>query len=1094
MTSLGANASYVFQKLYFDDGEHTPDDVFTRVVNAIVKARPDLEPMKEDMIAVQREHKLRVNTPAMMNLGCNRRQIASACFVGDLQDSMKSIKRFYDDATEVFLAGAGIGANFSDLREREAYLSTGGTSSGPLAFIRHLNSLGGTIKSGGKTRRAAAMVVFDVSHPDILDAISLKLHEDLSNINISINLTEDFIKAVQEDGSWELRGVTDKQVKTKIKARQIMQLIADASWACGDPGVLFLDRVNQTNTVPSLGPIRSSNPCLTGETLIAAADGRGCIPIKQLAEEGRDVPVYCNDSDGKLQIRVMRNPRLTSEKQPILRVNLDSGDYLRVTPNHKFVLSCGGAKEAKDLIEGDSLTTLTKRVAKLNEIHPNLHNAVQPYIWVRTTAEKRFRAEHRLIFQSCNGKLKPGLIVHHKDFNSLNNAPSNLEGMTKPAHDALHSLRMQGDNNPMRRFPEKNPFKNPESQERWRLLNHIGAKRSNETKQKIGEATHKRFKDPAYKLQHGKAVGEGHKRTGGLNGSIKFHERALCRLDECQSKTDLKCFLVGNSVIVRKNCEACGIEFNVSWTRREQSFCTHNCFLQFHNKRQQQRWQKRSANHRVVSIVEDGFEDVYNGTVDEFHNFFIGGFKETNDQQVFVSTQNCGEQFLVKYGSCNLASVNIGAHVKNGDVNWEDLMKTTRLAVRILDGMLDAADYPTPRFKEVALKTRNIGVGIMGLADTLIKLNLPYDTPGARDLTGSIMRAITFTAWTESSDIASEVGPFELWEDSKERLKELWGVLKPTRNAQVTTIAPTGTVSISCECSSGMEPLFAVVYEKKISDTGDIMNFIHPEFERRYSGEKWYTASIINEIKRHFGSIQKVEGIPDKVKRLWRTAHDIHWMDRVLMQAELQKWVTNSISSTINLPHTADTSTIQEIYRTAYDQGLKGVTIYRDGSKTNQPITFGGAAPEARRIQRPKRLFGFTERVKTGQGNMYITINENAGVPFECFVEIGKSGGNKKADAEALGRMASLNLQLGGTPQMVYEQLVGIAGKDIVWSEGRQVLSIYDALAKVLWEQYLNPDRDAPSVFYDECPVCHGRFIHEEGCPKCLDCGFSKCV
>jgi ribonucleoside-diphosphate reductase alpha chain len=709
---LGPNAEYVFKKLYYDESESKPNQVFARVAQAVAKARPDLAPFQERFLKIQVENKMRVNSPSMMNLGCRRKQIASACFVGDLGDSMLSIKKFFNDATEVFLAGSGIGANFADLRERDAPLASGGTSSGPIAFIRHLNSLGGTIKSGGKTRRAAAMVVFDVGHPDVLDVIKLKTLEALPNMNISINCNDAFMKAVQEDELWELRGLKDGKPKTKVAARQILKSIAECSHACGDPGVVFLDRVNRFNTLPSL-PIRSSNPC--------------------------------------------------------------------------------------------------------------------------------------------------------------------------------------------------------------------------------------------------------------------------------------------------------------------------------------------------------------------------------------------GEQFLSPYGSCNLASVNLAAHVNEGQIEWAELEQTLRLTVRMLDGMLDACEYPTPEFKDVAMNTRNIGVGIMGLADTLLALNFPYDSPEGREVAGRLMEFVTRISWDESGVLAEEVKPFPMYEDAKEKLKELWGIEKPVRNSQVTTIAPTGTVSISCECSSGMEPLFAIVFDKKISDTGDIMTFIHPDFQRRYQGEKWYTAELLNSLKRSGGSLQKIPNIPMDVKRLWKTAHDINWIDRLLMQAELQKFVTNSISSTVNLPNTTTLDSIQEIIQTAYEQGLKGVTIYRDGSITTQPVKFGSVVPELRRIKRPKRVYGFTEMIKTGEGNMYVTINEMDGLPIECFIEIGKSGGNKKAHAEVCGRMMSLNWQIGGTVQMVYDQLINIAGKHIVWDEGKQVLSMYDGVAKVLWDQYLNPQRESIAEMYDECPQCHGRYIHKEGCAECLDCGFSKC-
>lgn len=718
---LGKNAEYVFQKLYYDEGEKEPVQVFKRVSEAIVKARQDLEPLLEDFIRLQVERKVRLNSPAYMNLGCKRRQISSACYVGDLQDSMSSIKGFYDDATEVFLAGSGIGANFSNLREKDAPLSTGGTSSGPIAFIRHLNSLGGTIKSGGKTRRAAAMVMFDVAHPDSMEVIKLKTLEPLTNMNISINLSDDFMKAVQEDSLWNYSGfVFNDADRPKVKAKQILKQIAECSHLCGDPGVAFLDRVNRFNTLP-YETIRSSNPC--------------------------------------------------------------------------------------------------------------------------------------------------------------------------------------------------------------------------------------------------------------------------------------------------------------------------------------------------------------------------------------------GEQFLVPYGSCNLASINIAAHFKDEQIDWDDLDNTIRLTVFMLDGMLDASEFPTENFRRVAMETRNIGVGIMGLADALLMLNHPYDTPEACEVAGRIMERVTMKAWEASTELALPVAdgiiqPFPRYGDVKERLEELWGISGPVRNAQVTTIAPTGTISISCECSSGMEPLFAIVWEKKISDTGDIMTFVNPEFQKRYQNEKWYTSELIAEMKqpRHGGSIQKFENVPQEVKRLWKVAHDIHWQDRIAMQATLQRFVTNSISSTINLPHSATVETITEIIQTAYDQGLKGITVYRDGSITTQPVKFGGAVvPELRRIKRPKRLRGFTDQVRTGEGNMYVTINELDGQPMECFVEIGKTGGNKKAHAEALGRMVSLNWQMGCSVKMVYEQLIGIAGKEIAWDIGKQILSIYDGLAKILWDEYLSPDKDEVIARYDECPNCHGRYIHKEGCAECLDCGFSKC-
>jgi len=1001
---LGPNADYVFKKLYYDEGETKPVHVFRRVVNAIVNARPDLKVNLDEFIRIQVENKMRVNSPAMMNLGCKRKQIASACFVGRLEDSMSSIKGFYDDATEVFLAGSGIGANFSDLREKDCPLSSGGTSSGPIAFIRHLNSLGGTIKSGGKTRRAAAMVVFDVGHPDVIDVIRLKTMEALPNINISINLTDAFMKAVQDDTIWELRSVIDGSVKSKINAQTLLKSIAECAHACGDPGVVFLDRVNRFNTIPT-EPIRSSNPCWVGSTKIWTVEGP-----KRIDElVGKEIPVLTQDDNGLLKFRTMRNIRQTASDAEVMKVVFKNAkgklSAQICTPQHTFHLSDGSEIHAEDLRAGDSIGSVYRYKAN-QKGYLKLQNSVESVM------------EHHVVLEWKEGSRPsyPKEHAHHIDGDRSNNIPPNLEILDHYEHN---SKEMFGESNPMYGVgDERNPFKR---------LKFDGEKNG-------------RFREDidTNKIQQMKS-------SGMSNKEIAKHF----------------------------NCSPYLVAHRLGWRKPI----------------------KEVMNHKVVSIERlDIKAPVYNGSVDETHRYFV--CCGSNDA---ILSANCGEQFLMPHGSCNLASVNIAAHIIDGQINWNDLATTVCLTTYMLDGMLDASEYPTEKFQKVALSTRNIGIGIMGLADALLMLNLPYDSPSARETAGRIMEFVTQEAWAASMALAQApteggiIQPFTKFGDAKERLEELWGITVPVRNAQVTTIAPTGSISISCECSSGMEPLFAIVYEKKISDTGDTMTFVHPDFQKKYQNEKWYAPDLINEMKRHGGSIQRISNIPLEVKQLWKTAHDINWLDRVLMQAGLQKYVTNSISSTVNLPNAATADTILEIIQTAYEQGLKGVTVYRDGSITTQPVKFGGVVPELRRIKRPKRLKGVTDCVKTGEGNMYVTINELDGVPVECFVEIGKSGGNKKAHAEALGRMMSLNWQLGGSVQMIYEQLIGIAGKDVVWDEGKKVLSIYDGVAKVLWDVYLNPEQKSDANFYDECPQCHGRYEHKEGCAECLDCGYSKC-
>ena len=362
------NALSVFKKLYFAENENHPDQVFGRVADVVSEGCPDenkRESFRDDFFKIMSNGYFRPNTPAMINCGCQENPQTAACFVGKQEDDLKSILDFDREAALVFASGSGIGINYGQLREKGAVLSSGGDSSGPFAFMKKLAATGDAVKSGGRSRRSAIMSMMFDHHPDLLDFITIKNGSDqsLRSMNLSVAISDDFMKAVKNDELWRLVGVVDGKVKKELPARDVFDKIARNAHKTGDPGVWFIDRANRDNGLLDVsGPYLSTNPCVTRETLVAVADGRNYVPIKQLAEEGFDIPVHCVDPKSKKPfIRMGRNPRKTRTNVPILKIKLDDGSIIRTTEDHKFLDFDGNKVKAKDLYAGQRFPGPSRR-------------------------------------------------------------------------------------------------------------------------------------------------------------------------------------------------------------------------------------------------------------------------------------------------------------------------------------------------------------------------------------------------------------------------------------------------------------------------------------------------------------------------------------------------------------------------------------------------------------------------------------------------------------------------------------------------------------------------------------------------------------
>ncbi|MBE9580813.1 MAG: vitamin B12-dependent ribonucleotide reductase [Proteobacteria bacterium] len=454
------------------------------------------------------------------------------------------------------------------------------------------------------------------------------------------------------------------------------------------------------------------------------------------------------------------------------------------------------------------------------------------------------------------------------------------------------------------------------------------------------------------------------------------------------------------------------------------------------------------------------------------------------------ATNPCGEQPLLPYEACNLGSINLAKIVKDGKLDKTRLRQTIRSAVHFLDNVVEMNIYPLRRIETMSRKTRKIGLGVMGFADMLVRLGIAYNSKAAVRRAEQVMAFVLREARKASSELAKKRGNFPAFEGS------IFDNPKTPymRNATTTTIAPTGTISIIAGCSSGVEPIFAVAYERRVLD-GETLFEIHPLFEQMAKQSGFYSKKLAEEIAQT-GSIQHIKGIPEKIKRLFVTAHEIGPEWHIRIQAAFQKYTDNGVSKTVNFSQDATPEDIEKVFRLAYESGCKGVTIYRYGSRGRQVLNIGkGEERKGDAIvprTRPVLTRGATERINTGCGKLYVTINEDDKGICEVFAQMGKTGGCASSQIEAAGRLISLALRSGVRVEAILKQLTGIRCPSPIWQNGTMILSCPDAISHVI-RHYTNIDTPDMPTLMGACPDCGGTLEHEGGCLMCRSCGFSKC-
>lgn len=1244
------------------------------------------------------------------------------CFVdGPVVEDKDSIGGIFNALTRAALtlkSEGGYGFCCDFIRPRGAFIhGVGVETPGAVEMLRLWDTMSAVITKGSeqkkkeakgknKIRKGAMMVTISCWHPDVEEFITVKsVPGNLTKFNMSVMCSDAFMQAVKDDSDWDLvyPDTTDQEYKKKwdgnlakwveegrktvvhktVKAKALWDLIMQSTYGRNEPGVLFIDRMNGLNNLWYNEWVSATNPCLTGDTLVAVADGRGDVSIKQLAEKGEDVPVFCLDDKNKIAIKMMRNPRKTGFNQAIVKVKLDDGSEVRVTKNHKFLLSSGTYVEAKDLKESDSLAILTKSEASIKDVVPSANSNSQDYLWLNTTFDGRLKSEHRMIAEHHqNAKINKGFVVHHKDFNAKNNSPSNLQVMTREDHDRLHGDLMRGDRNPMVRAQTE------WSAEKWAAYKGVSSSSfkvdgeknprwSGITNEELFEhaimltkSLGRRFGNDewkAYAVEHELVQQLSGWRAANLHGSIKGMAIAAAahlgidaefaavdpRLQATFlrfAKEGFECRLDQNKVVLRKVCEICGQDFWVWSQKREIGLCSKQCTSEYtsrknrspefiekaseaqrkvqENYKNQTRskqvcalndlrvklgrdpmrseWEeecKRAAipfrlgrsspfrgfkdliekaamfNHRVVSVKEDGIEDVYNGTVDQFHNFFVGGFAGTSKRfgkptKVYVNNLQCGEQILPVGGVCLLGSLNLTQFIRADGKDWDydKLAHYIPIFVRMLDNVNDKTKVPLDEQRWNLQNKRRIGIGYLGYGSALYMMKVRYGSSKALKLTDELTRFVTNTAYQASAMLAAEKGPFPLYDEDKYLKskfvamaldKDTIGLIKKhgIRNSHLTSIQPTGNSSVYANnVSSGLEPVVDADYVRTsiVQTPPDGLhvpkiNWTAKSYEKSPTEWIWTKEGDEEILATNFkGTIYKI----DRNRGLTKETSVVDYGAWVLMQKKewdpkaewaanignltikehvdtmkvFAKHIDSAMSKTINLPEDYPFDDFKSLYMDMYDSGvIKGGTTYRHGTMTSvisrEKTEIGkdtsGRPTEIVATHAPKRpptlpceihqvsikgvkwiilvgllngkpyeLFtgeaeqlvlptryktGVIAKVKQGHYNLHVGEGED-----ELVVKnIVKTFDNEESAWAT--RMISMALRHGSSVEYVVDQL----GKDGGVNDANKVM------ARVL-KKYI--PEGTVSTISKKCPVCgSGKLAYQEGCLKCMDCGFSRC-
>ncbi|MEM2104608.1 MAG: ribonucleotide reductase N-terminal alpha domain-containing protein [Candidatus Bathyarchaeia archaeon] len=927
---LTVNALEVLRKRYLlkDENERVveePAQMFRRVAKAIARIdkRYGENPEESEEIFYRMMARLEFlpNSPTLFNAGTKLGQL-SACFVLPVEDSLSSIFTAVKNMALIEKSGGGVGFDFSRLRPKgDIVMSTKGVASGPVSFMRVFDVATEVIKAGGR-RRGAMMGILRIDHPDILEFVKAKQKPGLlSNFNVSVAVTDEFMKTLSEDGEYWLINPRNKEKTVKLKAGEVWSLMAKSAWASGDPGVIFIDEINRHNPTPEVGKIESTNPCVPGDVWVMTSEG----PRMVADLVGKKFNAVVNGEKWKSSAEGF----FPTEIKPVYRLTTKEGFEIDLTIDHavmKVKRLTGYKMEAEWVKVGD--------LKKGDKILLNNHNGGENSWKGKFTFEEGYLTGLLL----GNGTFKKDdavLISRGED--------EGAKTVRELAYSYAKNLLHRSDFTGWTCVKGRSEYHMNLGYLRG-IAQEIGLKPVEKTVTRMFETASSDFYrglirglfDCSGSVQGNPEKGVSIRLIQSSLELLKTVQRMLLRLG-------IKSKIYKNRQLgdFSKMPNVKGKMKNYPGEPQHKLIISRENILRFDQKigfgdvnRKKQlesllkTYKRRLKRETFLATFEKitylGKEQVFDVKIPGKNAFDANGFY----------IHNCGEQPLLPYESCNLGSINLSRMVENGEILWNKLRETVGNAVHFLDNVIDANRYPLKQIEKVTKANRKIGLGVMGFADMLIKLGIPYSSEQALNLAEKLMRFIDDEAHRKSEEIAEKRGSFPNFE------KSVWkDKYKAMRNATVTTIAPTGSISIIAGCSSGIEPLFAISFIRNVLD-GTRLFETNPLFEITAKERGFYNAQLLEEIAKT-GSVQKIDRIPEDLKKVFVTALDIKPEWHVKMQAAFQKYTDNAVSKTVNMPYEATVEDVRKVFELAWKYKCKGITVFRYGSKQEQVLYIG---------------------------------------------------------------------------------------------------------------------------------------------------------
>jgi ribonucleoside-diphosphate reductase alpha chain len=1074
------------------------------------------------------------------------------------EDSRQGILDNLKTMTEIMARGGGVGINLSTLRPRGSYIKTvNGTASGPCSWAQLYSVATGDVIQQGGSRRGALMLMLNDDHPDIEEFITVKRQAGkIEHANLSVCVSDRFMEAVKNDEDWHL--VWNGEVKKTIRARELWDLICKSAWESAEPGVVFMDRYNKLSNTWYYEDIRCVNPCVTGDTLVATE--HGYTPARDL-----QIGMKVRTPAGLKPIEKLYNNGL----QRIYRVDFSDGGYLEGTADHKLKVVRGKKYQwvsIAELNEGDKVLVVTNEAFGPRQSLPR--EAIEYIARQELNAANYYDRKFGLIVGTVlgDGTLRELQNGNSHSYQCVVAFGSHEDGW----YDTFTKLMADMNIHTHRSISEKEfavgggevPVKHTsvrlDCYKLASLLVRIGMTPNIKASQKtIPAAFMGMEKEFLAGILDGLFSTDGSVLMKQDNPMLSFHTSSY----ELAQQVRLLLLQFGihgriyratrdeNLVYDGRSMYGTGEKYDI--VVMNEGIIRFYTEIGLSHPEKAARLKEIAENWHciggawtasVVSVQDtEREEEVYDLYEPETLTWITNGY----------CSLDCGEQGLPPYGVCNLGAINLSAFVENGQMDWKRLAEVSKVAMRFLDNVIDATEYFIEENREAQLGTRRTGLGTMGLADALLKMQVAYGSEESLPIIERIYTTIRDAAYEASADIAVEKGAFPRFDREKymqgQFIKQLPKHIQEKirkqgiRNAVLLTQAPTGTTSLLAGVSSGIEPVydFAMVRRDR---TGEHILY-HPLLQQ------W-----------------RDEHPNEPTPAYFVAANDLTPEEHVRVQATIQRFTDSSISKTVNAPNSHTVEDVQKLYRLAYELGCKGITYMRDGSrvgvlshieekKPEQPAQTGQPQEQALMFEPvvsiqqgikpvPEVTHGYTRHISAPEGKVNITINSDENGPFEVFVNVGKAGSDIAALAEALGRLISLNLRilspLSQTDRIkvIAEQLRGIGGSRSVGFGMQQVRSLPDAVARALelhidglekqsqeqttsngtgftlkangkaFESTGTANGDAHgeampamplslshlSVTGNLCPQCHNNtMVYEEGCRKCYSCGHSEC-